>query len=141
MTQATADSGEWQDAPKGRRLGWFVIVVAVAAAVILGGVFPFRQMIDQQRQVAATQEKLATLEAENASLADDAAALETPSEIERIAREDLGLVRPGETSFSVENLPQTKAPGAADGVDDTGETDRSLFTRVWDFLTGRDLAS
>lgn len=129
--------GEWEH-PRGRRTVWLAVLLVVALAVTLAGIFPFRQMIAQQRQVATAEAQLIALSSENARLEDELAALATPAEIERIAREELGLVRPGETSYMVEAPPQRDEPEPAGGAE--ARTDgRSPFERVWDFLTGRDL--
>lgn len=139
MTDATFESGEWQREPRRRRFGWLLVIIAVTVAVVLGGVFPFRQMIAQQSQVANTQEKLATLEEENADLAAEVAGLQTPAEIERIAREELGLVRPGETSFTVDQIPGPTSEATPPAVEPSAGENRSFFAKVWDFFTGRDL--
>jgi hypothetical protein len=99
---------------------------------------PYRQIIDAQRQVATAQARLQALESENATLQADVDALNTDEEIEKLAREKLGYVRPGETAYvvldppgsddeeSVETAPP--APAAKTWVD-----------RLWEFVSGGDL--
>lgn len=137
MTDAAAGE-HWQDPPKARKGGWLAVLLVASLAITLAGVFPFRQIIAQQRQVDTAQEQLDSLEAQNAALEAEAAALRTPAEIERIAREELGLVRPGERGFAVQTPTEraTPEPEASVAEDD----DRTVVEKIWDFLTGRDLA-
>lgn len=123
--------------PRHRRFPLVAVLLLAALAITLAGIFPFRQMIAQQRQVEQTQARLDSLVAESHRLEESVRALNTPSEIERLAREQYGLVRPGETGYTVEPLPEPEpapSPSREDDVDD-----RSLLQRFWDFLTGRDL--
>jgi cell division protein FtsB len=113
------------------------LLLLVALAITLAGIFPFRQMIAQQRQVAQTRAHLETLRADNATLEASIAALQTDAEVERLAREN-GLVRPGETGYSIE-LDDGVAPTPVDLAEAGSSEDRTLLERVWDFLTGRDL--
>ena len=125
-------------AQKRRRPGAFVaVLLLVALAIVLAGVFPFRQLIAQERLVENTQTKLDALVAENEALQAEIDAVSSPAELERIAREQYGMVRPGETSYVVEldGGPVPNGPIAPQEDLDS----RSLLERVWDFLTGRDL--
>ena len=91
MTQATVERHtEWQDPQRGRAAGWLAVLLIVALAITLAGIFPFRQLLAQQRQVESTQAKLDALVLENERLEEEAVLLETPAEVERIAREQLG---------------------------------------------------
>ncbi len=122
------------------RRGVLVALVFVGlVAGILGGVFPFRQMFAHHRQVDAAEQQLADLQAANAELEGEIAKLQSPVEIERIAREQFGLVRPGETGYVVE-VPEP-APVLADETDqaDQSEAPSGFWQGIWDFLTGRDL--
>ncbi len=121
-----------------RRSPWVAVLLLAALAITLAGIFPFRQMLAQQRQVDATEARLEELVEQNRTLEDQITALNSDAEIERLARER-GLVRPGEKGFALEfddaADPQvgTSAPQLVD------RPDRSLLGQIWDFLTGRDL--
>lgn len=134
-----AEHGARRERPRSGRSGpWLAVLLIAALAITLAGVFPFRQIIAQDRQVESTREKLAALAAENEALEDDIEVLQTEAEIERIAREELGLVRPGEVGYTVQpgNTPAvTTAP-----IDTITRDERSFVDKIWDFLTGRDLA-
>lgn len=125
-------------AQKRRRPGAFVaVLLLVALAIVLAGVFPFRQLIAQERLVENTQTKLDALVDENEALQAEIDAVSSPAELERIAREQYGMVRPGETSYVVELDGGPVPEGAVAPQEDVDS--RSLLERVWDFLTGRDL--
>ncbi len=126
-----------------RRSPWIALVLLVGLGVTMAGIFPFRQIIAQQRQVELAEQKLEALEAENANLEAQIRELETPVELERLAREELGLVRPGEIAVTVNPAPgvdPAPRPGGVEEVPGFPDEDRTLLQRVWDFLTGRDLA-
>lgn len=125
-----------------RRTRWGIVLpvlLLVALTVVLTNVFPFRQILAQRQQVAIASEQLAVLEQENARLRTEAEALSSPTEIERIARDDFGLVREGDTSYVIVE----PAAGPESEVITTGEEElpesSSFLDSVWNFLTGRDL--
>jgi len=116
------------------------LLFVLFGAAFLTQVVPYRQIIDSQRQVATAEERLAALEAENEELEADVAALNTDAEIEKLAREKLGYVRPGETGFVVLDPPggDQIAPAESEGVIDE---DKTWVDRLWEFISGEDLGS
>ncbi len=116
------------------------LLFILTGAAFLTQVVPYRQILDSRNQVQAAQDQLAALEAENEVLSADVAALNTPEEIERLAREKLGYVREGEVAYVVLDPPG--ATGAADAVPTPSDlSDRTWVEEIWDFLTGGDLDS
>lgn len=122
---------------RGRRGAVAAVLLLVGLAIVLAGVFPFRQLIAQQRLVDNTQEKLDALVAENQGLQNQIDDMQTPEELERIAREQYGMVRPGETSYVVE-LDGGPAPEPVTAAEPAIDS-RSPLQKLLDFLTGRDL--
>jgi len=124
-----------------------LLVLAPAAALVVAlalvtNVVPFRQLIEQRQQVAAARARLADLEAQNELLRDQVAALSTPLEIERIARERLGLVREGEEAYVVLEPAETVTVFPEDELAPVEEAEperRPWYLRLWDYVTGRDL--
>jgi cell division protein FtsB len=116
------------------------LLFLLLGAAFITQVVPYRQIIDSQRQVTAAQERLATIEEENAALQADAAALNTDEEIEKLAREKLGYVRPGETAYVVLDPPGSKQSAAVEEEMLTVD-ERTWVDRIWDFLSGGDLDS
>jgi len=126
----------------GRRPGPAIatVLIFLMGAAFLTQVVPYGQILDSRRQVAEAHEELAKLEAENVSLEADVAALHTDAEIEKLAREKLGYVRPGETAYVVLDPPGT--PDDTEPVEPPPEPEDSTWVdRVWDFLSGGDIGS
>ena len=116
------------------RLALGLILLAFLAATI-----PFGQIIEQQERVEAAAAELARLENENLFLADEIAALETPAEIERMAREKLGYVMPGETAFVVLEPQGGIADPLEAPVQDPVVGSQPWWRSLWNFLTGADV--
>jgi cell division protein FtsB len=122
-----------------QRWGWVLAVVLLGAlALTVSGILPFRQLLAQQHEIDRSQEQLTALRNENAALAEDIEMLGTDAEIERLAREQYGLVRPGETAYVV------VTPDEPPVIDIAPETvvrsdQRRWWERVWDFVTGSDV--
>jgi len=89
------------------------VVGAIVASVLVVGfllvaVFPTRTMLNQRSQTSQSRAELAELRASNAQLAKRIAELKQPDAIERIARKDYNMIRPGEESYAI--LPRANAP-------------------------------
>ncbi len=67
-----------------------------------------------QKEAASVQQEIEQINKENRQLQDSVKALKTdPQAIERIAREELGLARPGEIIFKTSTRPgDASAPGS-----------------------------
>lgn len=126
-----------------RRPVLFLVSVAalVVALAVTTNALPLRQIVEQRQEVADAQADLAALERENAILTDQVTALQTPVEIERLAREKLGFVRPGEAAYVVIEEEVTSADSfPVDVATEPNEGEAVPFlSRIWDFITGRDL--
>ena len=73
----------------------------VILAVFIFGVFPTGSYVDQRQQLNDAEAELAELQAENQELEAQIVRLESDAEIERVARGEFNLVRPGEESYLV----------------------------------------
>lgn len=102
-------------------------------AVMLVGLVPFRQILNQREAVAGAEDRLEALIETNAQLEEEIEALETPVEIERRAREDFGLVRPGEIAYLV-----VPTEVEEEEVVQVAERPQTWFDSIVDFFTGRD---
>ena len=117
-----------------RRLVGPVLVTALFLGVLVVGVFPTRTWLAQRAATSGAEEQLAVLREQNAALEARAELLHSDAEIERLAREQYNLVRPGEEAYAV--LPPPDPTGSG-GDDDDGEPDdRNLLERAWDGITG-----
>ena len=73
-------------------------------------------------------------------MAADVEALNTPEEIERLARDKLGYVREGEVAYVVLDPPGAETTGPP-VPKPPAPPDRTWVDHVWDFITGSDLDS
>ena len=104
---------------------------AVLVAVLLAAVFPTRTYLAQRRDLDAAERRLSVLRRENEELAARAQRLTTEAEIERLAREQYQLVRPGEEAYAI--LPPPEPPPPARPQRD--ERKPGFWFRLWDGLT------
>lgn len=86
------------------RLG---LLAALAGALTLTAIAPARQAISQQKLIHTEKQKLQELTTKNAELAARLERLKDVEYMELLAREQLGLVKPGEVSFVVVPAPST----------------------------------
>lgn len=119
-----------------------IVVIPVALALVLAGtvmsMFPFREQSALETNIATTQTELATIRFQNAQLEAEAEALAGPAEIEKVAREELGYVFPGETPYVVVGTRASDEPV----VDPTPLSPAvPWYSRIIDFFTGRDLSA
>lgn len=128
-----------------RRSRWrsmVFIVLLVAVGFVATGVLPVQQYLERGNQVAVAQQRLDELVEQNRVLEEDAQALLTDQEIERVAREQYGFVRPGEVGYTViaPDMPDETPSSAPTPVEGPSES-RGFFQRIWDFISGRDVAA
>ena len=92
-----------------RRKAATLASVLAVIALMVGSLFGDRGLLylfDQRARTETLAQEIESLRAENGRLADEIVALRTnPSAIERLAREELGLARPGETVFLIRDEP------------------------------------
>jgi cell division protein FtsB len=81
------------------------VLSLVLVAILFLFVFPTRSFLSQRNQISDAQQDLAVLREQNARLEKEAARLQTDAEIERLAREDYQMVRPGEQAWAVIPAP------------------------------------
>ena len=90
------------------------VVMVLAFGIIIDGLFGQNGLLDTLRarhDYAALEAYVARLKQENAGLREEARRLrEDPDAIETIAREELGLIYPGETLFIVKDHRTRRTP-------------------------------
>ena len=95
-----AHAGERPHRPLGFTV-WVGIVLAATLGLVAVTLFPLRQYLNQRHDVAAAKQRLAVITSENQHLASEIQALNTDAEIERVAREQYHLVKPGEDAYAI----------------------------------------
>jgi cell division protein FtsB len=91
-----------------RRIGRLLGLVgggAALCALLAVTVFPTSTFLEQRSDTAEAEQRLAVLRAQNDAYEDRIERLETPEEIERLAREQYNLVFPGEEAYAVLPAP------------------------------------
>lgn len=116
-----------------------MLALVIAGMALVTAVIPFRQILDQQARVDSASAELSRVSLENELLGGEVEALSTPQEIERLARENLGYVMPGETAYVVLEPEETATPTSAVPVADH-EVDVPWYLAIWNFFTGADLS-
>lgn len=92
--------------PRAAVLVFAIFVVAMFA------IAPIRGYLDQRAQLAELERQAAVLERQNAALEERIADFNDPRTLERLARECLGMVKPGEIGFVT--IPEGEAPAPPD---------------------------
>jgi cell division protein FtsB len=96
-----------------RRTVIFTIMIGLAlVGFLFAFVYPTRTYLHQRGQIQSAEERLDLIQRETEELQRDTERLKGDAEVERIAREQYGLVRPGETPYVIvpETTPTTVAP-------------------------------
>jgi len=76
------------------------VLVAAALVMILLG-FPLRTYMSQRSSLAHVNQTLVGLTAQNKVLSSQAAQLQSPAEVQYLARADYGLVQPGQEAYAL----------------------------------------
>jgi len=84
-----------------RLSGRAIALLFVVCAVLLLAVGPLRGYLDERAQLSDLRQQTTQLEAANAKLQARIDQLGDPAYLERLARECLGMVHPGETAFVI----------------------------------------
>jgi cell division protein FtsB len=95
----------------------------ILVRVLLGGmllvallfvfVFPARTLLAQRQQTEEQRKTLALLQEQSRKLEEESRRLQDAAEVERMAREQYGLVYPGERPYVVVPPPTTAPPAPA----------------------------
>lgn len=123
-----------------RRAAWPLVATVVLVGVLLVAVFPTSTWLAQRQELDATERRLAVLTTQNDELAARVQRLNTDAEIERLAREQYNLVRPGEEAYALlpaPPAPRSPAPAPSDGrgTDGAGDRDAGFWARLWDGIS------
>jgi cell division protein FtsB len=93
---------------RGRRNTLVLLLLGLAfVAVLFAFVYPTQTYLHQRKDLNTAERRLQVLEQNTKALQHDSDRLETDAEVERRAREDYGLVRPGETPYVLVPTPPT----------------------------------
>ena len=105
----------------------------VAVGVLFTFVNPSKQWLDQRQDISAARARVEVLDEKSAELTERAAQLRTDAEVERLAREQYGLVKPGEEAYAILPTPVPAEP--ATPADAGAEPEPTGLAKVWDTIT------
>jgi cell division protein FtsB len=88
------------------------VLLVIVLVLVAFGMAPLRAYMDERAKIAELERQSVVLEQATNHLDRRIAELNDPAELERIARECLVMVRPGETAFVL--VPEHGGPPAAD---------------------------
>ncbi len=126
-------------APTRRRLGFGPQAVILLLILCLAGAMaiqPTRQLLEQRARISGMSQDLHQLRSSNKQLDKRIERLNDPDYLEQQAREQIGLVRPGEVTYRV--MPPRAAPRANAARKKVAapaeETSAGWLTRLVDFI-------
>lgn len=99
--------------PVERRRARALVLGSVAfAAIVLLSALPWSTLLDEHAQLSSDSAEVSTLQAQNRALADQARQLADTSTQTALARQDYGLVHPGQTAYDILPAPGTTPSNA-----------------------------
>lgn len=110
---------------------WLGAGAAILTTWLLVAVFPTRTFFTQRNDLQHEQRRLQVLQEQNQELAAQVKRLHTDSEIERLAREQYNLVRPGEEAYAMLPSPEP-TPDAAKAKK---KDEKGFWSKVGDTIT------
>lgn len=112
MTLATAGAGTRSRPPARQVPRWAKIIAAVVLLAAAAALFTSRslEVYRLNREAAQLAALKRALQEQNAVLREEIRLLHTPAYVEKIAREQLGLVRPGEVAVLIIRPPAPAPP-------------------------------
>ena len=118
------------------RLAFAFVGSTLVVAFLAVAVFPTRLWLAQHKDISEAQHRVAVLDHTNAALKKRVTELDSDSAIERIAREQHNLVKPGEDAYAVlppaGDAPKVARPALAPATHDTS---RNFLERLRDRLS------
>jgi cell division protein FtsB len=114
------------------------LVAVLLGAVILSVVMlsgPAQRLLDSRARVEGLEVKAEALERENAALARRKADLEDPLNVELLAREQQGFIRPGEVPYTLVP-PEVDRPRITSPRDAAEPPVPAWYARVWETVRG-----
>ncbi len=115
-----------------RRTAWLLVASVALVGVLFLAVFPTRTYLAQRRDLDRTEQRLAVLSRQNRELSAKVARLNTDAEIERLAREQYNLVRPGEEAYAI--LPPPGPPAPEPDDESSPAQPDGFWADLWDDL-------
>lgn len=114
-----------------------ILFMLILAGVLFSSVYPMKRYFAVRASIEALQQEEVSLDRRAASLAKQKQELLTDQAVERMAREQLGMVKVGDVPFVVIEPGASSKPVARPPIADAPEPDEqpaSLWSRLWESL-------
>ncbi|HZQ84499.1 MAG TPA: septum formation initiator family protein [Acidimicrobiales bacterium] len=108
-------------------------MATVVVGMLFLAVFPARTYWQQRHSLSAANARLHVLAKQNAALDKQVSKLHTDAEIERLARQQYNLVRPGEEAYAI--LPGPEAAHTHTVKSTPPKKHKGFWSRAWDDVT------
>lgn len=121
-----------------RRALWPLLVSVVLVGVLFAAVFPTRTYLAQRASISRAEKQLDVLGEQNKELQRRAEGLRSDAEVERLARQQYNLVKPGEQAYAVLPPPaqQGQETPKVNEPDRKGDRRRrNVLQRAWHAVT------
>lgn len=120
-----------------RRMLVPLLVSVGLVGVLFVFVFPSQTFLAQRTSIARAEDQLRVLGKQNDVLTRRAAELQRDAEVERLAREQYNLVKPGEEAYAVLPPPVTATvPEPAPDAPVPDKDEGNILQRAWRGITG-----
>jgi cell division protein FtsB len=110
-------------------------IVIVLVALFVSALYPARQLVAKRHRITALKAESASLDRQIDELRAKREALQTDAEVERLARQDLNMIRPGEKAYAVVPGPSV-VPQRVKQPPLEPAAGPSAFERWWDAFSG-----
>jgi cell division protein FtsB len=114
---------------------WLLVGGLALVGVLFVAVFPARTYLDQHRQRQEVLTRMKATDAKNKALEKRIATLHTDAEVERLAREQYNLVRPGEEAYAILPTRPATPPPAQAAPKPKARTSAGWLDRTWHSIT------
>ncbi|MBZ4319033.1 FtsB family cell division protein [Streptomyces huiliensis] len=118
---------------RSRLTGRAALLALVVCSLIVALAYPMRQWVTQRSDIDDQRNRSEQAKEQVKRLREEKARLEDPAYVERLAREHLHYVRPGETGYTV-----VDGSGNARHRRDQGAADRPWYVNLWDGVDTSD---
>ncbi|MGK5638390.1 FtsB family cell division protein [Streptomyces sp. URMC 126] len=118
---------------RSRLTGRAALLALVVCSLIVALAYPMRQWVTQRSDIDDQRHRSEQAKEQVKRLREEKARLEDPAYVERLAREHLHYVRPGETGYTV-----VDGSGNARHRRDQGAADRPWYVNLWDGVDTSD---
>ena len=118
-----------------RRRTWLLVGGLALVGLLFVAVFPARTYLDQHRQRQEVLAQIKATDAKNKALEKRIATLHTDAEVERLARAQYNLVRPGEEAYAILPTRQPPPPQAQPAPNPKPKSQPGWLGRTWKSIT------